>query len=221
MRSKRQDNLHELAEAQAENSSNDATSHLKQIKHRELMKNDYAAVRKVMNKVTKKRGGGGITLLRVKKENTHGTLLEPLEISRALRDHAIKHYGQANATPFGKRDVFEKLTEDPMTNPFYEEILNGMFEHQHELSASQKLFGKHLRSKVSADLAPEADTLAEPMTLIEWRKFFLKAKEGTTTSVVSGLHRGHYKTCATNDIIATMQMTLVLLAFEFGLKGVH
>ena len=117
MRSKRQDNLHALAEAQAENSSNDATSHLKQIKHRELKKNDYAAVLKVINTVTKKRGGGDITLLRVKRENTIDTLLEPLEISRALRDHAIKHYGQANTTHFGKRDVFEKLTEDPMTKP--------------------------------------------------------------------------------------------------------
>ena len=56
MRSKRQDNLHKLAEAKAELSSNDATSYLKQIKHRERMKNDYAAVRKVINTVTKKRG---------------------------------------------------------------------------------------------------------------------------------------------------------------------
>ena len=118
-------------------------------------------------------------------------MLEPLEISRSLRDHAIKHYGHTNATPFGKRDVFEKLTEDPMKNPFYNDIPNGMLEHQHDLSASHKLFGKHLRSKVSADLAPEAEQLAEPMTLIEWRKFFLKAKEGTTTSVVSGINRVH------------------------------
>ena len=185
------------------------------------MANDYAAVRKVVNTVTNKRGGGGITLLRVDTEESQDTLLEPLEISRALRDHTIRHYGQANATPFGTQDVFDKFTEDPMKNPVYDEILNGMLEHQHELSASQKLFGKHLRSKVSADLAPEAEKLAEPMTLLEWRIVFLKAKEGTTTSVVSGLHRGHYKTCATNDIIATMQMTIVSLAFEFGLKRVH
>ena len=59
------------------------------------------------------------------------------------------------------------------------------------------------------------------MTLTEWRTFFIKAKEGTTTSVVSGLKRGCYKTCATNDIIATMQMTIVSLAFDFGLKGDH
>ena len=108
-----------------------------------------------------------------------------------------------------------------MKNPFYDESLNGMLKHQHDLSDSQKLFGKHLSSKVSADLAPEADKLVDPMTLTECRFFFLKAKEGTTMSMVSGLHRGHYKTCATNNILATMQMKIVSLAFEFGLKGVH
>ena len=72
------------------------------------MENDYAAVRKVINTVTKKRGGGRITLLRVDTEKFQATLLEPLEISRTLRDHAIRHYGQAKATPFGTRDVFEK-----------------------------------------------------------------------------------------------------------------
>ena len=58
------------------------------------------------------------------------------------------------------------------------------------------------------------------MTLKEWRKYFLTSKEGTTSSVISGLHRGHYKTCATDNVLATMQMTIVSLAFEFGLKGV-
>ena len=58
MRSKRQDNLRELAEAKVETSSIDATSQLKQLKHRELMANYYASVRKVINKVTKNRGGG-------------------------------------------------------------------------------------------------------------------------------------------------------------------
>ena len=88
-----------------------------------------------------------------------------------------------------------------------------MLEHQHDLSASHKFFGKHLRSKVSADLAPEAEKLAEPMTLIEWRKFFLKAKEGTTTSVVSGLNRGHYKNCVTSDIIAKIKNDHIITSF--------
>ena len=133
------------------------------------MENDYAAVRKVINTFTKKRGGGGITLLQVDTEESQETLIEPLEISRALRDHAIRHYGQANTTPFGTRDVFEKFIGDPMKNPVYDEILNEMLEHQHELLASQKLFGKHLRSKVSANMAPEADKLAESMILMKWR----------------------------------------------------
>ena len=187
MQSKRQENLQKLAESRAELSNTDATSHFKEIKHRKLMANDYAAVRKVINTVTKKRGGGGIALLWVDTEESQDTLLEPLEISRALRDHNIHHYGQTNATPFGTWEVFKEFTEDPMKNPVYDEILNGMLEHQHEISASQKLFGKQLRSKVSADLAPEAEKLAEPMILLDRRKFFLKAKEGTTTIVVIGL----------------------------------
>ena len=36
---------------------------------------------------------GGITLLRVDTEESQDTLLEMLEISRALRDHVIHHYG--------------------------------------------------------------------------------------------------------------------------------
>ena len=110
MRSKQQENLQQLSEAKAELTSTDATSHLKYINHRELRANDYAAVRKVTNTVTKKRGGGGINLLRMEHEDSQETLIKPLEISRALRDQDIRHYGQANATPFGMRDVFDKLT---------------------------------------------------------------------------------------------------------------
>ena len=58
------------------------------------------------------------------------------------------------------------------------------------------------------------------MKLREWRKFFLTAREKTTTSVISGLHRGIYKACARDGTLATIQMEIVSLAFEFGLKGV-
>ena len=86
--------------AKVETSSMTTASHLKQIKLRELMANVYSAVRKVVNTVKKKQGGGRITLLRVKHEDSHDTLLEPLEISHSLRDYAIQHYGQENDTPW-------------------------------------------------------------------------------------------------------------------------
>ena len=63
--------------------------------------------------------------------------------------------------------------------------------------------------------------LVQPMTLTEWREFFLQSKEGTNTSVISVLHHGIYKACATGDFIAMMQIMIVSLAFEFGLKGVR
>ena len=47
------------------------------------------------------------------------------------------------------------------------------------------------------------------MTLIEWRKLFVKVKEVTTTGVVSGLYWNHYKTYAMDGILAMMKMTIL------------
>ena len=52
-------------------------------------------------------------------------------------------------------------------------------------------------------------------------EIFLTAQKKNTTSVISGMHRGIYKACTRDDTLATMQMVIVSLAFEFGLKGVY
>ena len=56
-----------------------------------------------------------------------------------------------------------------MKNPFYDEILNGMFEHQHDLSASQKIVRQTPPIESFSGPRPRSGKLAEPMTLIEWR----------------------------------------------------
>ena len=72
------------------------------------MADDYAAIRGVLNAVTKKRGGGGLTSLRVTQpdtdheEPTTRILLDKNEIAETLQDFNTKHYyGQANKTVFG------------------------------------------------------------------------------------------------------------------------
>ena len=65
-----------------------------------------------------------------------------------------------------------------MKNPFYDKILNGMIEHQRDLPASQKKFCKHLRSKVSADLAPEAEKIDRTHDNDRVEKFLLKSESG-------------------------------------------
>ena len=55
--------------------------------------------------------------------------------------------------------------------------------------AAQKLWSRHMISKVPYGTDKECRQLAEPMTLTEWVMFALQAKEVTTTSVISGLHR--------------------------------
>ena len=80
-----------------------------------------------------------------------------------------------------------------MNNLVYEEILNGTFAFQDDLAVAQKFWVNHMCSKVPESAKPEMGKLAEPMTLVELRKFFLKYKEGTTSIIISGLHRGIYK----------------------------
>ena len=121
---------------------------------------------------------------------------------------------------FGGGDIYQQLAENPMTNPIYEELLNGTFEFWADLTVEQKLFVWHMKSKVPRDTEAEAAELLDPMVLKEWHKFFLKAKEGTTDIVISGIHRGIYKACAKDDMLAMMQMPVISLAFEFDLKGV-
>jgi hypothetical protein len=77
-----------------------------------------------------------------------------------------------------------------------------------------------MKSKVPRDTEAEAAELSDPMVLKEWHKFFLKAKEGTTDIVISGIHRGIYKAFGKDDMLATIQMPVISLAFEFDLKGV-
>ena len=60
----------------------------------------------------------------------------------------------------------------------------------------QNLFIKHMKSKLPEGFEDELKAMAELMKLREWRKFFLTAREKTTTSVISGVHRGIYKACA-------------------------
>ena len=77
-------------------------------------------------------------------------------------------------------------------NPIYEELLNGTFKFREDLTVEQKLFMRHMKSKVPRDTKAEAAELSYPMVLKEWLKFFLKAKEGTITIVISGIHHGIY-----------------------------
>ena len=67
---KRQQNLVELAEAISKGTSTDPAAAIKQLKNKEKMAGDYAAIRGVLNAVTKKRGGGGLTSLRVTQPDT-------------------------------------------------------------------------------------------------------------------------------------------------------
>ena len=121
---------------------------------------------------------------------------------------------------FGGGDHYTLLMDKPMTKPICREIIEGSFSERPDLTAVQKLWPRYMRSKFPDGTDKERMQLSQPMTLPEWRDLFLRAKEGTTTSDISGLHCRIYKACATDDVLATIQTTIVYFAFEFDLKGV-
>ena len=82
------------------------------------------------------------------RRTNHPHLLDENEISETLRDFNTKHYGQANKTVFGGGDYYTLLTDKPMTNPIYKKILEGSFAERPDLTAAQKLWSRHMRSKV-------------------------------------------------------------------------
>ena len=75
-----------------------------------------------------------MTVLRGEDEGGTKTLLEEAKIAETLRNFAIKHYGQDNKMVFGGGDIYQQLTENPMTNPIYQELLTGTFEFQADLT---------------------------------------------------------------------------------------
>ena len=78
-----------------------------------------------------------------------------------------------------------------------------------------------MRSKVPDCAKPKMGKLVEPMTLLEWWIFFLKAKEGKSYRVIRGPHHGIYKSCTTDKdkAIVMMYTTIVFITFKLGRTG--
>ena len=124
-------------------------------------------------------------------------------MTETLRDYAVKYYGQANHTIFGHGEGHDLLTNEPMSNPVYDTLLDGTFmdtAHLPNRTDGQNLFIKHMKSKLPGGVEDELKAMAEPMSLKEWRNSVLTSREKTTTSVISGMRRGIYKARARRHI---------------------
>jgi hypothetical protein len=112
--------------------------------------------------------------------NTHfqqGTEFQISNIGQQQKQHC-KDLGRENHTIFGHGEGHDLLTDDPMTNPVYDNFLDGTFmdtEHLQDRTYGQNLFIKHMKSKLPGGVEEELKAMAETMSLKEWRKFFLTA----------------------------------------------
>ena len=135
----------------------------------------------MLKKVTDKMKGGGISKLQIKDNGGTRTVMDPGLMVDALCDHYVKHYGQANHTIFRHGEYRDLLTADPMSNPVYDEFLDGTFaglEHLPNCMEGKHIFIKHTKSTppLAHGLEDELKAIAEMIVIKEWRRFFSDSK---------------------------------------------
>ena len=120
-------------------------------------------------------------------------ITDPKELDDALLQRNIKHFSQAQGTPFTEGELKQRLGHDGMT-PTGDDILNGK-QLDFDLDPATELLISHMQQKCKP--MPEFKTLE--ITQEQLVQTFLHWRETTSTSP-SGKHLGHYR-----SIVKAMQ----------------
>ena len=190
----------------AEKGNGDAAQAVRQIRHREKLRGDYASIR---------RGYGvqkqGLSTLDVPDDATGGRklLTEADEIHAYLLRRNAKHFSQATFTTFGNAGPGFKYIdpEDPESDANIDAMLEGTFEPWDSASPNVREFLQELKSTIVNELNTK-------LCLADFKQLFRTIPENTASSV-SGLHYGHYKVLSKlgDDTIIGVLFDLVNIAF--------
>jgi hypothetical protein len=186
----RSDMLQEPAAAEALAGNNATTNILRQLERAEATKACFSLLRKYL----KPCSNGGLAKVQVpdgpdeQGTETFKDISEPDEIYRLILDRNFQHFGQANGTPFTVaplKDWLGKAGETEIGQAITKGELKPTLEHP-----------QFPETQVVLDLLqpfdPPATTISAQVTSSNFKNFFTKWKETTSTSP-SGKHLGHYK----------------------------
>ena len=175
--------LREKAKEQAAKGNHDVQKIIKQIRHKEQIRQAYTSIR---------RGYGvskmGLATLDVPDESGGRKLITRAdEIHAYLLQRNEKHFGQATYTTFGDAGPgFEFIDPaNPESDTHIDAMLDGVFEPWESASP----YVREFLSELKCTLEVEVDT---KLTLHDFINLFKKIPESTASSV-SGLHYGHYR----------------------------
>ena len=194
------------AQEYADKGNGDLANALKQIKRKERVKQDYAAIRRRYG-VSKH----GLATIDVPNPTTGGRdlITDTQEIHSHLLRRNEQHYRQASFTTFGDASpgfyYIDPVSEE--SDKYIDEMLAGVFEPWASATQNDRDFLKQLQSKIKEQL----DTT---LTLHDFKILFKSIPENTASSV-SGLHYGHYRVLSqhSDDTFIRVLFDLVNLAF--------
>ena len=213
--------LQERAAAEALAGNEDVAKVLRRIEKAEATKVCYGLLRKYLKPTTR----GGITQIEVANDDgTTRIVTEPNEVFDLIlkRNHA--HFSQATGTPFTTAPLSEWLGRCGETE-IGQDILHG--RNKPDLGNACPFPETQIILDALQPFDPPAKPIPVTVTDAEYRKFFRKWTESTSTSP-SGKHLGHYKALLSlgleqdppikplADAIIELQLQLSNMALTYG-----
>jgi hypothetical protein len=205
--------LEERAHLLASEGNQEAADIVQRIKLKEKMKNTYRRLKQVMGKT---HSGPMDHVLAVLHDGTTIRIDTAEEMNRALVERNIKHFSQADGTPF-TREELQTILGRYATSIDSERILRGIYDIDSiDTTDATKCILKSLKKE------KETEDISDEISAMDLIKGYLKWGEGTSTSP-SGVHLGHDKAILqrrkTQDEEATKQNKLPLYLRIFNIKA--
>ena len=133
------------------------------------------------------------------------------QIEAALMDEYEKKYRLAYSSPFLQEPLLTELGQ-MATNDKAQQILDGTFNCDIDISRHTKKFTRHLKK---GKCMRKADHNPLPITTSEAEAFWRNIKEKVSSSP-SGMHIGVYKAALSNKVNAEIQAQMISIPYKIG-----
>jgi len=218
----REDHLQALYEKAMEVQDKNKSSIIKNMKMREMQKRTWSKIRYV----TQNSSNRNVERLGIPRGfETQSTaaiwhylsdpsskpsyiyITDPQQIERRLLEWQYLHYGQAKETPLASKEWRDLLDPNKLSDLEMDEIMKGKFFQDSNLPVESKSFLAHMIRDVQPEMSSEKVQITQKI----FSAFYKGAKESTSSSP-SGLHLGHWKSCALDPDISMVLSGIIDLA---------
>ena len=198
--------LDSKAEAIAKETDSDKTTVLKQMKEREQQRTDARIIKAVLQKMS----DSAISKVEVTRDNTTIELTKEDDIVHALIEENENKYTQSEDTP-PLQEPLKSLLGELADTPFCDSILEGTADIPETVGPYGTEFLQHLKKPPNITLNQIPAYISTSTFQSGWNKM----KEHTAAGI-SGIHFGHMKTCAKDEMLSSFESSIAQIAYGSG-----